>query len=172
MNEREMAVRNEVLRFRIGSHLYGTNVPTSDEDFGGVFIADLDEYYFGFARVEEVDFSKVSKLESGKNAPDAIDCKTYEIRKFFKLAMENNPNVIEQMFIPEAQLVNCTEIGKRILGLAGLFPWAGCYDKFKGYAKSQKHKMSLKPENRAEILKAIAWLNGQLESLNRTGGDP
>lgn len=170
MNERDMAQKNEVLRYRVGSHLYGTNVATSDEDFCGVFIADL-EYYLGFNKVEECDLSKVSKLDTGKNAPDAVDCKLFEIRKFFRLAMENNPNVIEQLFIPEQHIVNATPFGREILALAPLFPWKGCYDKFKGYAKSQKHKMALKPENRTEILKAIAWVKGNEESIVRSLGD-
>jgi len=31
--EKEMATKNKILEYRIGSHLYGTNTPTSDEDY-------------------------------------------------------------------------------------------------------------------------------------------
>lgn len=170
MNEREMALKNQISKYRVGSHLYGTNLPTSDEDFAGIFIADL-EYYLGFGKVEEVDLSKVSKDEVGKNTADAIDYKLFEIRKFFRLAMENNPNVIEQVFVQGKHIVYPHPLGSRVFQLAPLFPWKGCYDKFKGYAKSQKHKMHLKPENRIEIMNALKWVNDNITTLERTGGD-
>lgn len=151
MNVAEMAEKNTILKIVTGSNLYGTNTPTSDQDFVGVFVADL-EYYLGFGKVNEVDLSKVSKLENGKNAPDAIDCKLYEVRNFFKLAMDCNPNILEIVFAPESCRIGWTHQGEMIFKMAKSFPYAsGVYEKYKGYAKSQKHKMRSKPENQQKL---------------------
>jgi len=147
---REMAQRNKCAEYIIGSQLYGTATPTSDTDFGGFFIADI-EYYYGLNSVDEVDFSTVSKLENGRNAPDAIDLKLYELRKFVRLAMENNPNIIEQLFIPQNKMVFCNAAAMKIFTSAHLFPHKGLTQKFIGYAKSQLHKMRVKPENYDEL---------------------
>lgn len=146
--EQEMALRNSMFETLTGSHLYGTNTPTSDEDFVGVFVAD-EEYYFGLEHIDEVSFDIVSKGTDGKNLPDAVDRKYYELRKFVKLALDNNPNILEIMF--SNSLVSYTKSGKNFLDCATMFPWKGCRKKFTGYALSQKHKMMLKPDNYAKL---------------------
>ena len=98
MNLTNIALDNRILELKVGSHLYGTSTPESDIDFCGVFVAPK-ELYLGLQRVEEVDLSIISKKENGRNDKDAIDRKFYELRKYIKLAAENNPNIIEQLFV-------------------------------------------------------------------------
>ena len=164
MNAKEIAERNKILEFRIGSHLYGTNTPTSDEDFAGIFMPD-ENMVFGFERTEEVDLSVKSKREDGKNDKDAIDIKYYEFRKFVKLAMDNNPNIIEMMFVPESNIVFSSEYGKQLLNYAHLFPHAGLKQKFLGYAFSQKHKMVIRTESYHALENAKEWLNEYIKTV-------
>jgi len=161
-----MAKQNRILEIQVGSRLYGTSNddPTkgklSDTDYSGVFVADLS-CYIGFNHVEEVDFSKISKLENGQNAPDAIDKKLYEVKKFLRLAMDNNPNIIEHVFVNEKNIVYSNHWGKEILRYAKLFPHKGCFEKFIGYATSQKHKMIIKRDNMEFIEAAIEFFSKQ-----------
>lgn len=154
MNLRQIALDNSILELKVGSHLYGTSTPESDVDFNGVFIAPK-EFYLGLQRVSEVDLSVISKHENGRNDKDAIDRKFFELRKYVKLASENNPNIVEQLFVPNNQLVECSSLGRKLLDNRHLFPYIGCYDKFIGYAISQKKKMVVKRDNMQDIIKAI-----------------
>lgn len=156
MDLKEVALTNKILELKVGSHLYGTNTPESDVDFSGVFIAPK-EFYLGLQTVNEVDLSVISKKENGRNDKDAIDRKFYELRKFVKLASENNPNIIEQLFVPDKQLVECTPLGGFLLSNRHLFPYQGCYHKFIGYAISQKKKMIVKRDNMQDIVDAIEF---------------
>ena len=69
-----------------GSHAYGTNTPESDLDFKGIAIAPR-EYYLGFLK----SFEQAEVREP-------IDAVIYDVRKFFKLAAECNPNIMEVLF--------------------------------------------------------------------------
>ena len=80
-----------------GSKLYGTDTPTSDDDYVGVFLAK-PEYYLGFKEVREIDASIKDKDESGKNTENAVDIKIYELKTFLKLAADSNPNIVELLF--------------------------------------------------------------------------
>lgn len=71
-----------------GSHAYGTNLPTSDLDIRGVFVPFV-EYFLGFAK----------HIEEAKG--DGEDEAYYEVRKFFKLLADCNPNIIELLFTPD-----------------------------------------------------------------------
>ena len=143
----------KILEIRVGSHLYGTNTPSSDEDFSGIIFPDEKEV-FGFEKMEEIDESIISKNEFGKNTEEAVDKKYYELRKFMKLAMENNPNIIEQLFVNEKNIIYCDESGRELLENRHIFLHKGLYVKFNAYAKSQIHKMVLKPENYLNLIEA------------------
>ncbi len=74
---------------RSGSHAYGTNLPTSDEDYRGVAIPPK-QYFHGFMQVFE---------QAEVKDPDVV---IFDIRKFFKLAADCNPNIIESLFVDES----------------------------------------------------------------------
>ena len=104
-----------ILYVRHGSHAYGTNIATSDEDFKGVAIPP-PEYFHGFLktfhqaetrihkdkkRAEKADKEHDGDVEASEeivgepNDPDAV---IYGIQKFFKLAADCNPNIIEVLW--------------------------------------------------------------------------
>lgn len=152
--------QNKILKIRVGSHLYGTNTEQSDEDFSGIFIAD-DDYYFGMKSIGELDLSKKSKREDGKNTSDAIDYKLYEIRNFTTLASKNNPNIIEHLFVNANNILFSNTYGNMLLRNADLFPNKIAYDTFIGYAKSQRHKMIIKLENFEQLFAAKEFFSMQ-----------
>ena len=158
---RDLVEKNKILTMVVGSQLYGTNTPTSDQDFSGIFIAPK-RFYLGLDKIEEVDLSIVSKHETGKNDQDAVDMKYYELRKFMKLAMENNPNILEHLFVPEDKLLFSNEVGNLLLDNAILFPHQGLKQKFLGYAFSQKHKMEIKTDNYFGLTQFNEWLKENL----------
>lgn len=167
MNVAQVADENKILEIQVGSHLYGTNTPTSDLDYSGIFLP-TKELVFGFQRVEEVNLSIVDKDEAGRNTKHAVDRKLYEFRKFVKLAIENNPNIIEQLFVNEPNIVYINEAGRALLAERDKFPYKGLVKKFKGYAFSQKHKMVIRTDNFHELDTAFNYLKdyaGQKEIL-------
>lgn len=149
----KIAEENCILKIRSGSHLYGTSLPTSDEDFVGIFMAPV-EYILGMNSVEEVDLSVKSKDDAGKNTSEAVDAKLYEFRRFCKLAVQNNPNIIEILFVNEPNIIVINNIGRELLNMAKTFPCKEASRGFLGYAKAQKHKMIIKKDNFNELLEA------------------
>ncbi|HEW97166.1 MAG: hypothetical protein DRR16_25130 [Candidatus Parabeggiatoa sp. nov. 3] len=157
MNLTQIANDNKILEIKVGSHLYGTNTPTSDIDYSGIFLPSK-ALVFGFQRVEEVNLSIMDKDEAGKNTQNAVDRKLYELRKFVKLALENNPNLIEQLFVNEPNIVYINDAGRALLAQKHLFPHQGLVKKFKGYAFSQKHKMVIRTDKFHELENAFNYL--------------
>jgi len=112
-----------------GSYLYGTNLPDSDKDIRGVFIP-TEEFYLGF-------LENVEQVESQK--PDIT---YWEIQKFFKLCLDNNPNILELLFVPhEFTTIPETNEWIDILDDRNLFLSAKAKYTFSGYAVSQLHRI-------------------------------
>lgn len=109
-----------------GSHAYGTNGPTSDYDYKGIAIAP-PRYYLGF----------VDRFEQADKGWEGIDCSVFEIKKFFQLAADNNPNIIELLFCDPQNWVHVTDLWLEIHGARELFLSRNVKARFSGYAMSQ-----------------------------------
>ena len=152
------AQQNKILEIRSGSYLYGTNTETSDQDFTGVFMPP-EEYVYGLQSVNEVNAGTVDKDENNKNTKDAVDKKLYEFRKFINLALANNPNILEILFVNKHNITFINDFGQELLDNCYLFPYKGCVNKFLGYAKAQKHKMQIKSDKYIELVKGLKELD-------------
>lgn len=154
MTEKQIAENNKIFQCITGSNLYGTTTESSDKDYVGIFIANK-EYYFGMKEIEEVDISIESKNINGKNNPDAEDNKLYEIRQFFKLLYNNNPNIIELLFIPENNIIFNSTYYNFIRDKKYFFLDSELIKKkFQQYAFSQKKKMEVKLDHYDILMKA------------------
>jgi len=136
--KKEMAERNLILKVRTGSYLYGTNTPTSDVDYIGVFIPDK-KYVLGLHQVEQVNMSTSS--DKKKNTKDDIDYNIYSLPKFIKLLIKNNPNIIELLFAPDDCIVVNTAYWTMLRDKYRLFVSKNAYKSFTGYAFNQSKKL-------------------------------
>jgi len=118
--------KGTVLLVRHGSHAYGTNTESSDEDFKGVAIP-TKEYFFGYT-------NKFEQAELKAPDPDAV---IYDIRKFFNLATDCNPNIIEVLHTDPSDHFVVTPIGQKILDNKDAFLSKRIKHTFLGYSVSQ-----------------------------------
>lgn len=76
-----------------GSHLYGFSSPDSDYDLRGVHVLPVREVVGLHEGKETIDFIKMyDGLE--------VDLATHDVRKFFKLLLGKNGNVLECIYSP------------------------------------------------------------------------
>lgn len=132
--------------YHVGSALYGTQTPTSDVDISGIFVAK-QEYYIGLKTMEEYDCSRIEKDSAGRNTSSAVDIKYYDIRKFVRLALDNNPNILEQLFVPDTHVTQTSVWYDRLRHWRKNFVSKLLIPRFVGYASAQRHKMVIKKEN-------------------------
>ncbi len=118
---------------RAGSHAFGLNIEGSDEDFKGITIGTRDEY-FGFLN----HFEQEERLVSKGHEADSV---VYEIRKFFNLAANGNPGLLELLFCDEADVITITPAGRRIRDIREQFLSKKIENTFGGYAHSQFHRL-------------------------------
>ena len=113
-----------------GSNLYGTNTPLSDIDIRGVFVP-IKEVILGVDNIEQIESAD-------------SDTVYYSISKFFKLALNGNPNIIELLFAPidtpryaGTELLVCTDTWKKIIDNRNMFLSTKVKHTFVGYAFNQ-----------------------------------
>ena len=113
---------------RCGSHAYGTNISTSDEDFKGIAIPPR-EYVLGFTKKFEQAIFK---------EPDMV---VFDLRKFMDLAAACNPNVIETLFTDPSDWCMWDSSWNKLLDNREKFISKRAKHTFSGYAISQLKKL-------------------------------
>jgi uncharacterized protein len=108
-----------------GSHAYGTNIESSDFDYRG-FCVPPKEYIHGFhKRFEQAEF----------HTP--YDMCVFNIQKFFKLATDGNPSVLEILFTSPENHQIVHPLAANILKNRDIFLSTKVKFTFSGYAMSQ-----------------------------------
>lgn len=125
-------VPNTVVFGLAGSRSYGLETPESDYDFKGLVIPPK-EYFLGFKQ-------KFEQAEVKKTSND-VEFTIYDIRKFFYLCANANPNIIELLWLDPKDYLILTPIGEKIVAARDLFLSKKAKFTFAGYALSQLTKM-------------------------------
>jgi len=109
-----------------GSHAYGTNLPTSDIDYSGIYILPHDDI-MGMKYIDQVSDTK-------------NDIVYYEIKRFLELLASNNPTVLELLNTPEDCVIYKHPVMDIILENRDKFITKICKNSFGGYARQQIQK--------------------------------
>lgn len=118
-----------ILKILGGSHSYGTAIEGSDIDYRGIVVAP-SSYYLGLDTFEQ-------------HISDDPDLCYYELKKFIKLAMQGNPNILELLFAAEYELL--TPHGQQLVDNREMFLSKRCAKSYMGYALQQLKRMGTKP---------------------------
>lgn len=135
----------------MGSEAYGVSSDSSDKDIYG-FAIPPKEYIFphlvgkleGFSnniqRFEQYQQHHVLNKSSGTE----YDLTIFGIVKYFRLCMENNPNVLDSLYTREACVLHQTPIGRMVRENRAVFLSKKIKFSFLGYAFSQINKLEIK----------------------------
>lgn len=122
-----------ILRVYAGSHGYGMNTKDSDEDFRGIAIPAAS-YLLGLDQWEQYQ----------QKEPDTA---IYSLVKFVRLALANNPNILDALFVAKNHVLFINEFGQELRELRYEFLSKQVYKTYGGYAYAQLKKMAIVDKN-------------------------
>jgi len=116
--------KHTILKVIHGSQSYGTALPESDVDTKGIAVPPLEHMKGFFYRFDQAETKKP-------------DCAIYGVQKFFKLASDCNPNIIEVLFTDESNVLVRKPAGLLLMDNAQMFLSKKARHTFSGYAHAQ-----------------------------------
>jgi predicted nucleotidyltransferase len=116
-----------IFECRSGSHAYNLNTPTSDVDTRGVF------------RLPAADYLRVSRVPEQVN-DERHDTVYYDLKRYFQLAADGNPNIVELLWIDPADMTICAPVMREVIARRQMFISKKAYHTFSGYAYAQIKK--------------------------------
>lgn len=155
-----------IVRIKFGSHLYGTDTPTSDLDYKAVFIPDARDILL--QRVKGSISTQRPKAHGEKNYADEIDEENYSIQRYLGLAAEGQTVALDVLFAPLSSMVEAPapewlEIQANRHRLLTRKSAA-----FVGYCRQQANKYGIKGSRVAASRKALEILCAAVERLGTT----
>lgn len=135
----------------MGSIAYGVANENPDMDIYGFCIPGREDVFphlrgeipgFGTQskRFEQYQQHHIIDPSAPGGKAQEYDFSIYSIVKYFQLCMENNPNMIDSLFVPRRCILYSTQVGEMVRENRKLFLHKGAWHKFKGYSYSQLHK--------------------------------
>ena len=137
--------KHTILLVLSGSRAYGTQTETSDVDVKGVVIPPVayrDGFLHNFEQADKpgsmsVFYDCLNDEEKALADKGEYEGSVYEIRKFFKLAADGNPNILDVLFCRDQDVRYITPLGKILRDNRKKFLSTRCRWTFAGYAKAQ-----------------------------------
>lgn len=109
-----------------GSKAYGLDLPTSDTDIRGIFLCP-NEFRLGNGYTEQIN-------------DKTNDVVYYELNRFVNLLSDNNPNILEELFVPKDKILFYSEKIDPLYDRRNEFLTKKIRFTFGGYAISQIKK--------------------------------
>lgn len=114
--------------YKRGSHMYGLNTETSDEDYGGIYLAPAEQ-------LVGLGLDYQSEIHNETN-----DIMWYELNKFMLLLLKSNPTVLEALYADGDCVLYEHPIMTKIKEQRDVFITKKCFNSFGAYAVEQIRK--------------------------------
>lgn len=124
----ELKEAEKLLIYKViaGSKAYGLDLPTSDTDIRGIFLQP-NEALLGYGYCQQINNT-------------TNDIVYYELNRFINLLSQNNPNILEELFVPKDKILYMSPVIKPLYDNRFKFLTKKCRYTFGGYSISQIKK--------------------------------
>jgi hypothetical protein len=89
---------NKILEIKFGSHLYGTDTPSSDLDFKGIYLPTAKEICLG---TYKKTISTTRPKQTGeRNTKDDVDIEIFSLDRYLSLLIDGQTVALDMLFAP------------------------------------------------------------------------
>lgn len=166
---------NKLFELKFGSHLYGTDTPSSDLDIKSIYIPNAHEIVLG--KYKKTITTTRPKQMFERNTKDDVDIEIFSLDRYMELLCQGQTVALDILFAPRNMLVSEFDHGFQFVE----YIQANRHEvlnkninAFVGYAKQQAAKYGQKGFRIHGIRSTLEWLktknyNNTLDTLDVAG---
>jgi predicted nucleotidyltransferase len=152
-----------IMKCTFGAFLYGTNTPSSDEDFKAIILPSCKDIIL--QRVKNSSNTTRAKSSGEKNFAGELDMETFSLQKYLQLVYEGQTVSLDMLFVPRNKLIKTSDIWEDILYHRPQLISRKA-ENFVGYCMKQAKKYGIKGSRVDAVRKSLYCL--ELLSLGLT----
>lgn len=153
-------MRHLTVKMQFGSHVYGTNVPTSDHDYKAVYLPEPRDILL--QKVKGTYKSNTKEDPHAKNTADDIDLEIFSLQRYLDLLMEGQTVAVDMLFTPRKFWEEHRAGWLMIQYNKDKFLHSGV-SSFAGYCRTQANKYGIKGSR----MKAVRTVLDMLKPLDQ-----
>lgn len=138
-----------------GSHLYGTNTPSSDRDYKGIFMPGKREILLN--RIPK-SINETTKKGQDKNSKEDIDTEIYSLHYFIHLACEGETVALDMLHTPKDMILESNWVWDELTRNKDKF-YTKNLKAFVGYCRKQASKYGVKGSRLNDAAKVLDYIN-------------
>lgn len=147
----------QLVKMQFGSHVYGTNLPTSDYDQKCVVIPNEQDILL--QRVCDAKTESTKKDSSQRNTATDIDNEIFSLQKYLNLLLQGQTVALDMLFTPDSfYLEQAKEEWYLIQQNKHKFLHSGTAS-FAGYCRQQANKYGIKGSRVSAVRSMVELLN-------------
>jgi hypothetical protein len=150
-----------LVRMQFGSHVYGTNVATSDHDYKAVHLPPARDILL--QRVQNAVNVKSKADGTQKNGPDDVDFESFSLQKYMALLLEGQTVAITMLFVPDKWVIEATPLWREIQAYKDRWLHRGVAA-FAGYCRQQASKYGIKGSRVAATRVVVTFLQSCVDA--------
>jgi len=124
-----------IAKVTVGSHLYGTALPTSDTDLKEVYIPDIDD----------ILLQNADKITRNNNVDD-LDIERLPLHRYIQLLMEGQTSAHDMLFAPDNMVHDATDDWHKLVEVGRKHFISKNVTKMVGFCKAQAYMYCVKAE--------------------------
>ena len=131
-----------VVKMQFGSHIYGTNLPTSDLDYKAIYLPEPRDILLQKAKGT---VHQNTNPENIKNQPTDVDIEYFTLQKYLELLLQGQTVALDMLFCPDQFIVggDHLDLWREIQKNKDRFLHSGVLS-FIGYCRTQANKYGIK----------------------------
>lgn len=159
-----------IFKCQFGSHIYGTNIETSDLDYKAIFIPDSRDLVLQKASKHLQQNTK--KGSDTRNTSEDVDFESFSVQQWLKLLCEGQTVALDMLFCPDQFILETSSTWEYLKANKEAFLHKGT-SAFVGYTKQQAAKYGVKGFRVASLRQVLEWLSlyKDHERLHEIGHD-
>ena len=151
-----MSYGSTVVRMRFGSHVYGTDLPTSDVDIKAVHIPPARDILL--QRVKGSVLQKTNTDNSKRNTAADTDFESFSLQRFMELLLQGQTGPLSMLFTPDRWVLQTSSLWERIRGDRRFWLHSGITP-FVGYCRQQANKYGIRGGRVNAAREAVAFFD-------------
>lgn len=149
-----------LVKMQFGSHVYGTNVPTSDHDFKAIHLPDGLDILLQRPKNTINVGTKFDRTQ--KNTADDVDFESFSLQQYLKLLLEGQTVALTMRFTPDRWIIETSEEWESLRTNKNRFLHRGV-SAFAGYCRQQANKYGVKGSRVAASRAAVTLFAGVMD---------
>ncbi len=149
---------NKLFELKFGSHLYGTNTPSSDLDIKSIYLPTAREIVLG--SYKKTLSTTRPKQMGERNTKDDVDLEVFSLDRYLQLLSQGQAVALDMLFAPHYMYLDGsdTRIMEKIQDNRHEV-LSSDISAFFGYARQQAAKYGIKGTRVAAVRMVLEWLN-------------